>query len=579
MKYVKMAYLTWVQTNSGEFPWQRFKRAVAGEIQNKWILVVPAKLCSSPRAILQWLAFDERVLLDTNDDISGEIADYVAFESQLAQRSYSEQELVTDHLARIIGEWLSDFSLADGLPDPTFGPGAVAEWSGRLPQLEKAVRLTYDLGTVEALCEYFYTTPEELIVGRPGDASRTNKIIFRPKNALKHRIISAEPCWLTWLQQAIKRPLYDYVERNPKMFTWFSNQATSRDLALKGSKDGSYATFDFSNASDAITTTLVAKLYGLVPWIRDPLLLTRSTSAQLPDGQIISLEKFAPMGSATCFVTMDIIMLSMCELAIRQTLGRSGRRNDYVVYGDDVIIRADAAEAFLQISDALQFVVNRDKSYWDTTTPNYYRESCGIEALNGVDITPLRYSRFQEPLIARAPVDGTYYASAIDLMNRCIVDYGYMAVRSVVNEMIKYSFSRGKPAKCRLARSIWESVLRIDYSDYVKGYDGPLAVVVPDGTATNFHCRREWDKSFQRIAIRVRNLRTVLKDPHEEDHEDDLLHLWYFKAETDRPSAADNQIVDPQSSWKDLRDLRAGSLLSSAAGIRDQRWSWVRYFP
>jgi hypothetical protein len=286
------------------------------------------------------------------------------------------------------------------------------------------------------------------------------------------------------------------------------------------------------------------------------------------------------MGSATCFATLDIIMLSMCELAIRQTLGRSGRKGDYVVYGDDVIIRAEASEAFLQISDALQFNVNRDKSYWDTTSSRFYRESCGIEALDGVDITPLRYSRFQEPLIARSPVDGSFYASAIDLMNRSFVDYGFANVRSVVNELIKFSFSRGKESKRRLARSIWESVLRIDYSDYLKGYDGPLAVVVPDGTATNFHCSAGWDKDYQRRYIRVRNLRTVLKDPHQEGHESDLLHLWYFKAQTDRPSEADNQVIDPlRPSYKDQRDLRTGSLLSAAAGIRDQRWSWIRYYP
>lgn len=578
MKYVKMAYLAWVQDNPREFPWQSFKRSVAGEIHYKWLLVVPAKLCASPAAMLQWLAFDERVLLDTNDDISGEIQDYVSFEAELATRSYAAEHDVVDHLSDIVWEWLQDFSLADSLPDPTFGPGAVAEWSGRLPQLEKAVRMTYDLDTVQALCEYFYCDPEELVVGHAGDASRTNKIIFRPKNALKHRIISAEPCWLTWLQQAIKRPYYDYVERHPKMFTWFSNQETSREMALRGSIDGSFATFDFSSASDAITTALVAQLFSKVPWIRDPLLLTRSEFATMPDGQTIPLAKFAPMGSATCFATMDTIMLSMCELAVRQTLGRSGRRGDYVVYGDDVIIRQEAAEAFLQISDALQFSVNRDKSYWDTTTQGFYRESCGIEAFNGVDITPLRYSRFQEPLIARAPVDVTYWASAIDLMNRCIVDYWYENVRSVVIEMIKYSITRGKEAKCRLARSIWDSVLRIDRGDYLRGYDGPLAVVVPDGTATNYRCAHGWDEKYQRAYVRVRNLRTVLEDPHEQDHESDLLHLWYFKAQTDRPSLADNPLWDGHS-WNAVKHLQTGSLLSAAAGIHDQRWSWIRYYP
>lgn len=612
MKYVKLAYLDRLQQTQGEFPWLPFKREVAPHIQNKWILVVVANLVHSPRATLQWLSFDERMLLDTNEkDIAGEIQAYVDFERTLAALDQQPESVLQNWLSTIIGEWLEGFSLADSLPDPTFGPGAVADLSGRVSQLEKLQQMRCNWATIRSLSQYWDVAPEELLPWIVPDSENAelwmNRIIFRPKNALKHRIISAEPAWLSWLQQAIKRPLYDYVESHHRMNTWFSDQGLSREMAQRGSRDGSYATIDFSNASDAISATLVRRLFKQVPWICGPLLETRSRTALLPDGRIISLNKFAPMGSATCFVTMDIIMLSICELAVWLTYHRRGTRDDYTVFGDDVVIRSEAVSAFLGISRSLGFSPNLDKSYYRTDTPSFYREACGIEAYQGEDITPLRYSRFQEPLIARSPVDVTWWESAISLMNRCLVEYYYDNVRSAAWACITYSCSRGKPSDRALSQSIRDHVLRIDYSDFQKGYDGPLAVVVPDGTATNYHCRRYWSNEYQRPYIRVRGLRTVLRDPHSVGWFKHPIGgaapgpdwvgyaYWFFKAESDRPSAADADILDrrgnrarsggPTSSMVHLDRLlrRDGveqhSLLAAAAGIQSQKWGWVRYYP
>jgi hypothetical protein len=607
MKYVKLTYLDQLQQSQGEFPWLQFKRAVAAKIRNRWILVVIAKLYSSPRACLQWLAFDERMLLTTNEkDTAAEIGDYVQFERDLAAREYAPPCAYEHSLADIIGGWLADFSLADHIPDPAFGPGSVSDLKGRASQLEKLLLLGCSKETIQMLTEYWYCDPEALVpaclAASNDDSLWRNRIIFRPKNALKHRIISAEPGWLSWLQQAIKRPLYRYVEGSPRMFTVFSDQSMSRDLALKGSRDGSFATIDFSNASDSITASLVARLFSGVPWLRDPLLATRSRAALLPDGQIIRLYKFAPMGSATCFATLDIIVLSMCELAIRNVLKRCGKPGDYLVYGDDAIIRGDCASEFIRISRAIGFYPNEDKSYIRTDTPSYYRESCGIEAFNGEDITPTRYSRFQEPLVTQAPVEPSWWASAIDLLNRFYLA-GYHQARSAAWELIKFSSSRGNAAKQKLAQSIRDNVLRVDYSDYAKGLDGPLAIVVPDGTATNYHCRQGWDESYQRRYIRVRCLRTVLRDPHADYlmlngqqtdsdlREQALYDLWFFKAEAERPSAADvsaafayKGLAKPEDYFRRI-DLIETDIcddlpkLFSAAGAQNQKWDWVRYYP
>lgn len=576
-KYLKTEYLLTMQDELQESTWPCFKRRVAGKIHYKWILAAMAQFFNSPKACLQWLAFDERLLLDTNDDISQEIESYIEYESVLSRMRYPDD--VVEPLASIVSDWLAGFSLGEQPPDPCFGPGSVADLKGRKPQLEKAMSLVYDKPTVLALCEYWDCTIDELIVGKPGEASRTNKIIFRPKNALKHRIISAEPCWLSWLQQAIKRPLYDYVENHPKMFTWFSNQEASRAMALKGSRDGSYATFDFSSASDSISVELVERIFART-YILEPMLITRSTDALMPDGRIVHLHKFAPMGSATCFATMDIIVLAICEHSIRLALGRPGRRGDYVVYGDDAIIRAEAADTFAQVSRSLGMTVNADKSYWRPDTAHFYRESCGIEAYDGVDITPLRYSRFQEPIVAGDPTSEQWVTSVISLMNRAFVDYAYYQTRSVVIELFKAAITQCKASsQRRLAQTIWDRLLRVDYSDFREGFDGPLAVVVPDGTATNYRCASRWadhgnlrEPWYQRLEVKATGLQKRLRSPHDVD-EETLLHLWYFKARSDRPTRADDLV----EWWEpyDSPPTSSGSLVGAAMGIQSQKWHWT----
>jgi hypothetical protein len=504
------------------------------------------------------------LLLDTNSDTSNEENAYIEFEEHLYDRPYPDQTI--SDLSDIISDFLRDFSFGLKSPRPKFGPGTVADGKGRMPHLSKVVNCVYDARVVEELCSIFGCESDDLIVGHAGYASTCNRIIFRPKNALSHRIISAEPTWLSWLQQAIKSALFDYVESSPKMFTWFSNQGRSRELALKGSVDGSYATVDYSSASDSVTVELVARLYSKT-WVVDALLLTRSTHAQLPTKGIIPLRKFAPMGSATCFVTMDIIILSMCELAIRRSLGRGGKPGDYVVYGDDATIRQEAVRAFLELSEDLHFAVNVDKSYVKTNTPHFYRESCGIEAFDGVDVTPIRYSRFQEPLIACGPVSYEWWSQAIDLLNRLIVEGYLLNTRSAAIELIKYSIGRAGRRKA-LCTSIWNNVLRVDYTDYitgkyssVEGYDGPLCVVVPDGTATNYRCKHGRDANTQRPFVRVRVNQVSINDRHQANHERELLDLWYHVAPADGGS----------------EDSDSGPILEAAAGIQSQRWGWTRH--
>jgi hypothetical protein len=342
------------------------------------------------------------------------------------------------------------------------------------------------------------------------------------------------------------------------MFTWFSNQETSREYARLGSIDARYATIDFSSASDSVTVPIVAAIFEETEF-QELLLDTRSTTALMPDDTIVPLTKFAPMGSATCFAVMDIMFLSICELAVRRSKGRPGRKGDYVVYGDDVTIRADCLEQFLEICSALYLEINREKSY-STQTGMLYRESCGIECLDGRDITPLRYSRFQEPLVvATAPVRRDWWESTVDLMNRCF-SHGLWQTRSVIVELIKLAITRGKKKRKRiLSRNIWECTMRIDALDYSRGYDGPMAIVVPDCTATNYRAQVRYNADLQCSEVKVLVPFAKPRDHHEmgPDAEQAALYLWYFAA-LNRPSLPWDASID----------------ITGCAGTEPDKWVW-----
>jgi hypothetical protein len=61
-------------------------------------------------------------------------------------------------------------------------------------------------------------------------------------------------------------------------------------------------------------------------------------------------------------------------------------------YGDDVIINTDAAETAAEWYNALGLVINYDKSFWSYDL--LYRESCGKEYYQGIDMSTVSFPRF-----------------------------------------------------------------------------------------------------------------------------------------------------------------------------------------
>jgi hypothetical protein len=170
--------------------------------------------------------------------------------------------------------------------------------------------------------------------------------------------------------------------------------------ALMASIDSSLATVDLSEASDRVPLSLAMAMFDSNPWLRDAIFACRSQHAKLPDGSIIGpLRKFASMGSALCFPVESMYFYTICVVALLRiqnlpvTYANCIKVSRVVyVYGDDIIIPADDTVMVLDYLQKYNCKVNRHKTFWHGN----FRESCGLDAYKGVNVTPV-YVRQARP--------------------------------------------------------------------------------------------------------------------------------------------------------------------------------------
>lgn len=227
------------------------------------------------------------------------------------------------------------------------------------------------------------------------------RVISVPKTMKGPRIIAIEPVCMQYVQQALSSYI---VERlGACKFTSgqinFTNQRVNRDLAFSSSIDRSYGTIDLSEASDRVHAYLVHLMLQAVPLLREMVFACRSTKALLPDGREVVLQKFASMGSALCFPMESMVFFTLCvssrlmklNLPVTVTNLLKVSRSTFV-YGDDIIVPADEVPTVTETLEAFGLKVNRHKTFYRGN----FRESCGMDAFSGVDVTPV-YLRKMPP--------------------------------------------------------------------------------------------------------------------------------------------------------------------------------------
>lgn len=269
---------------------------------------------------------------------------------------------------------------------PRHGPGAVATkqqlwgkylWRNVAGKITKVYPFdAYFCASMGHVCDC-YNTFKGI-----GEVDLPARVLLVPKDSRGPRLISCEPVDYQWVQQGLGRAIVELVESHPltKGIVNFTDQEPNRNVALLASRDGRYVTLDLEEASDRVYLGLVRLLFP--EHVYTYLEACRSTSTELPSGEILKLEKFAPMGSALCFPILALTIWAILTAAAPN----AHTRERMLVYGDDVIVpRAFARDAIEQL-ESFGFKVNRDKS----CTSGLFRESCGQDAFKGSTVTPVR---------------------------------------------------------------------------------------------------------------------------------------------------------------------------------------------
>lgn len=209
------------------------------------------------------------------------------------------------------------------------------------------------------------------------------RVILVPKDSRGPRLISCEPLEFQWIQQGLGDAIVRRVETHPltRFNVHFTDQKPNQIGALYGSRNGRYATLDLKEASDRITVGLVRLLFPEP--LLSALLNSRSQSTTLPDGQVLHLDKFAPMGSALCFPILALSIWAILSAAEPD----ADARKSILVYGDDVIVKTERSAHAMKWLESFGLKVNRDKS----CTTGFFRESCGTDAYKGTVVTPVRF--------------------------------------------------------------------------------------------------------------------------------------------------------------------------------------------
>lgn len=326
---------------------------------------------------------------------------------------------------------------------PKHGPGSTAEsrtgnakyrlkrWHDRLEHYFPMLANAYSSESAYGSREF------ESVEVVPGELEQPVRVVFVPKTLKTPRVIAIEPVCMQYVQQALAGQLVKEIEDSKLTggHINFSDQTINQDLVVTSSVDCSYATIDMSAASDRVPVSLAMRMFDTHPDLQGAIFSCRSRRAELPDGDIITLGKFASMGSALCFPVEAMYFYTICIVALLkkrklpatyQNIYKMGRR--VFVYGDDILVPTDTAEVVMETLHKYYCKVNTAKSFWNGS----FRESCGVDAYQGVVITPT-YLRSVRPCDKR---DGSSIISWVETANQ-LYRKGYWKTASAMKSIVE----------------------------------------------------------------------------------------------------------------------------------------------
>lgn len=312
-----------------------------------------------------------------------------------------------------------DRKIRNGELVPRHGPGAVAE---KYSSNEKYCRAAWTRRLEDVAPSGDYVVPnslfwrdlEEVDILEP-EAELPVRVVSVPKSLKTPRIIGIEPTAMQYAQQGLLSAFLGSLKKDVVLsqMIGIDDQEPNQLMARQGSRDGTLATLDLSEASDRVSNQHVRLLVGFHKSLREFVDATRSRKADIPGHGITSLAKYASMGSATCFPMEACVFLTLIFMGISRELNTPVTRKMIKsftgrvrVYGDDIIVPVDCVDSVISVLESFGFVVNRSKSFWT----GRFRESCGKEYYAQCDVSIAKVRRL-------FPKDRTDVAETISIVS------------------------------------------------------------------------------------------------------------------------------------------------------------------
>lgn len=465
-----------------------------------------------------------------NEELSSQLREFIDVDKELSHIKYGEAEnLILDHARMFITELFSDVQedpnifYENVIPRP--GPGATN--TKRPHELRfKPAKIYKRVDEIFPVYDWFYHSYNQMAWDIPHlrnlykdvvDES-TSRFKFVDKVVGKARGICIEENEVQFMQQGVKNFLYKWIETHPLTAGKinFSDQSINASLALKSSFSKEHATLDMKEASDRIPRNLVYELFKDVPILCDALmgLSTRIISFPIEFGiEPINTFKYAPMGSGLCFPIMSLTHYALIKAILHLSMHSDDSIDDIFVYGDDIIVKSETAQAVFDWLPRFGMKFNVKKSF----VKSHFRESCGTHAYNGVDITPVyfKYTTVlsDAPTVLQSLISNEYdlwkkgyWTVCADLRQKCRVDRYVSVSCNAVGwkrpPIIPYNYGGTKTRYCQAYHTILHRVICFTAKDQeLYDFDDDTALTRWYNLKANAHTKQRRD-GIQKYAVR-----------------------------------------------------------------------------
>lgn len=427
-------------------------------------------------------------------------------DARMESSDYEDFERVSGLLFRSMFSKI-DKTIYDGDHVPKHGPGATADkllgnkkyqlrsWTSRLERYFPSCDFLF------ANARYFNEHYDDLDYREP-ETEIPVKVITVPKTQKTPRIIAIEPACMQYAQQSVQEQFYTEVDKcYLSSFIGFLDQTPNQRMAEIGSRTGSLATLDLSEASDRVSNQLVRRMFSNWPHLREAIEDCRSRRADVPGYGVIRLAKFASMGSALCFPIEAMVFLTLCFIGIERARDhRFSRKSEILeysgsvrIFGDDIIVPVDCVHSVIHTLESFGTRVGMSKSFWI----GKFRESCGKEYYDGHDVSIVKVRRKFPTTRKHVPE----VVSLVSLRNQLYFAGMWGTVKWLdqrIGKILKY-FPRVAPSSSVLGRNSFlgydtEKMCEHLHAPLVKGYvivaKPPRDPLDGDGALLKFFLKR-----------------------------------------------------------------------------------------